>query len=55
MRKAGRIAGELTNEGTPVGDGDVIIGATSLVVDEPVLTRNTDEFERMDGVDVETY
>jgi len=55
MRKAGRLSGELANQGDPVGDGDVIIGATAAIVDEPVLTRNVDDFERMDGVDVETY
>ncbi|GAA0656171.1 type II toxin-antitoxin system VapC family toxin [Salarchaeum japonicum] len=54
MRKAGRLAGELQNDGTPVGDGDVIIAATADVVDEPVLTRNVTDFERL-NVDVETY
>jgi len=54
MRKAGRLSGKLHNEGEPVADGDVIIGATAAVVDEPVLTRNREDFERL-GVDVETY
>lgn len=54
MRKAGRLAGELQNDGTPVGDGDVIIGATAQTIDEPVLTRNVEDFERLD-VDIETY
>ncbi len=54
MRKAGRLSGELMNEGNAVGDGDVIIGATAAVVDEPVLTRNVEDFECLD-VDVETY
>ena len=54
MRKAGRLSGELANDGTPISDGDVIIGATADVVDEPVLTRNVDDFERL-GVSVETY
>ena len=54
MRKAGRLSGDLMNEGTAVGDGDVIIGATANVVDEPVLTRNVDDFERL-GVEIETY
>ncbi|WP_223174426.1 type II toxin-antitoxin system VapC family toxin [Halorubrum xinjiangense] len=54
MRKAGRLAGELQNEGTPVGDGDVIIAATAEVVDEPVLTRNVEGFERLD-VEIESY
>jgi predicted nucleic acid-binding protein len=54
MRKAGRLSGELTNDGTAVGDGDVIIGATAEVLEEPVLTRNGDDFERL-GVDIESY
>lgn len=54
MRKAGRLSGELQNAGTPVGDGDVILAATAGIVDEPVLTRNVKDFERLD-VDVETY
>jgi tRNA(fMet)-specific endonuclease VapC len=55
MRKAGRLAGELAADGDPVSDGDVIIGATALVVDEPVLTRNVADFERLDGVEVDIY
>jgi len=54
MRKAGRLSGKLVNEGNTVDDGDVIIGVTADVVDEPVLTRNVDDFDRL-GVDVETY
>jgi predicted nucleic acid-binding protein len=54
MRKAGRTAGELGNDGSPVGDSDAIIAATAEVVDEPVLTRNVDDFERL-GVEIERY
>jgi hypothetical protein len=54
MRKAGKLSGELMNDGNAVGDGDVIIGATADVLEEPVLTRNVDQFERL-GVGVETY
>ena len=54
MRKAGRLSGELMNDGKAVGDGDVIIAATAAVLEEPVLTRNIDDFERLD-VTVETY
>jgi len=54
MRKAGRLSGKLVNEGNTVDDGDVIIGVTADVVDEPVLTRNVDDLDRL-GVDVETY
>lgn len=54
MRKAGRLSGELQNAGTPVDDGDVIIAATAAIVEEPVLTRNVRDFERL-NVDIETY
>jgi predicted nucleic acid-binding protein len=54
MRKAGRLAGELTSDGQQVGDGDAIIAATAMIVQEPVLTRNVADFERL-GVEVETY
>jgi len=54
MRKAGRLSGQLVNEGNTVDDGDVIIAATADVVDEPVLTRNLKDFERLD-VETETY
>jgi predicted nucleic acid-binding protein len=49
-----RLSGELHNDGTPVGDGDVVIGATADIVEEPVLTRNVDDFERL-GVGTEPY
>lgn len=55
-RKAGRIAGQLSSDGNPLDDpGDEIIGATGVVHDEPVLTKNTDHFERIPGLEVETY
>lgn len=55
MRKAGKIDGHLSRDGISVGQADIIIGATALLQDEPVLTRNVDEFERIPGLDVETY
>lgn len=54
MRKAGKLAGELQNEGNPVADGDVLIGATGDILEEPVLTRNIEDFERLD-VEIERY
>ena len=54
MRKAGALSGQLANEGSPVDDGDVIIAATADILDEPVLTRNVADFERL-GVDIESY
>ncbi|MFC6906027.1 type II toxin-antitoxin system VapC family toxin [Halalkalicoccus tibetensis] len=55
MKKAGRIDGRLAAEGRAVGMGDTIIAATGLVHEEPVLTRNVDHFERIDGLTVESY
>jgi len=55
MRKAGKISGELVARGETIDREDCIIGATALLADEPVLTRNSDHFERIDGLDVETY
>lgn len=55
MTKAGRIAGGLAADGEAIDDGDAIIGATAITLDEPVLTRNEADFERVDGVRVETY
>jgi tRNA(fMet)-specific endonuclease VapC len=55
MRKAGRLSGELMNEGNAVGDGDVIIGATAAILDERVLTRNVEDFERLDNIQIEQY
>jgi predicted nucleic acid-binding protein len=55
-RKAGRIAGHFSREGRPLHDpGDEIIGATGVVYDEPVLTDNVDHFERIPGLEVESY
>lgn len=54
MQKAGRLAGELATEGRAVGDGDAVIAATAIALDEPVLTRNVAEYERL-GVSVQRY
>jgi tRNA(fMet)-specific endonuclease VapC len=55
MKKAGRIDGRLASAGRAIGIGDTIIGATALVHEEPVLTRNVAHFERIDGLDLDTY
>lgn len=55
MRKAGKLSGELRSRGEEIDREDCIIGATALLTDEPVVTRNSDYFERIDGFDVETY
>lgn len=54
-RKAGRIDGRLRRAGTRIDAGDATIGATGLVLDEPVLTGNPAHFRRIPDLDVETY
>ncbi len=43
------------NRGEPIGVSDAVVAATAKEVDEPVLTRNIDHFQRVEGVAVETY
>ena len=54
-RKAGKISGSLRAQSQAIDREDCIIGATALLNDEPVVTRNRDRFERTGGLDVETY
>ena len=56
MQKAGRIDAQLDASGQPLDDlADVLIGATAATLEESILTRNVDHFERMQGIDVVTY
>ena len=54
-RKAGKIDGQLRNVGQPINIGDASIGATGIVLDQPVVTGDIDHFERIPDLDVETY
>lgn len=55
MRKAGKLSGELLSCGERIEREDCIIAATALLNDEPVITRNTAHFERIDGLEVRAY
>lgn len=55
MRKAGKISETLRARGAEIDREDCIIGATALLNDEPVVTRNDGHFDRIEGLDVETY
>ncbi|MFH5802179.1 PIN domain-containing protein [Haladaptatus sp. CMAA 1911] len=54
-RRGGRFYGELQNDGITVGLDDCLIAATAIEVEEPVVTRNVDHFDRIDGVLVKEY
>lgn len=46
----------LSDRGEPIGDVDSLIAATAAESADPrVLTRNVDEFTRVEGVDVVMY
>ena len=49
-RKAGWIMGQ-----SDLSPGDACIGATATIRDEPVLTANVRDFQRISGLSIETY
>ena len=53
--EAGLLIGELAREGIAMKKGDAAIGISARREDEPVLTRNVDDFERIPDLEVETY
>jgi tRNA(fMet)-specific endonuclease VapC len=55
-RRALHIQRELLDRGEPIGARDVLIAGTAAESADPtVLTRNVDEFERVDSITVEPY
>lgn len=52
---AGEINATLQRDGTPIEDADVMIAATALVNDVPVVTDNTAHFERIDDLEILAY
>ncbi len=54
-KKAGRIDGRLRRQGERVAVNDIVVGATAAVHDEPVVTRNVEDFERIPGVELAEY
>lgn len=54
-KRAGALNVELADRGEPIDVEDVMIAATALERDDPVLTRNDGHFERIDALDLETY
>jgi len=54
-RIAARINADLLNRGTPVSITDVFIAATGLRHGWPVVTHNTRDFKRIEGVILEDW
>lgn len=54
-KRAGQINAELVTAGHPIDETDVMIAATALDYDLPVVTRNVDHFERIEELDVISY
>ncbi|WP_254523390.1 PIN domain-containing protein [Natrinema caseinilyticum] len=52
---AGEINATLRRDGAPIDDADVMIAATALENDVPVVTNNVDHFERVDDLEIRTY
>ncbi len=55
MRKAGKLSGELINDGKQIEREDCIIAATALLNDEPIITKNTKHFNRVDDLEARSY
>jgi tRNA(fMet)-specific endonuclease VapC len=55
MKKAGKVSGQLITEGGEIDREDCAIAATALIEEEPVVTRNVEHFERIDGIEVRPY
>lgn len=53
--RAGEIDGQLAANGAPVALADVLIAATAMHHNESVLTRNTEDFGRIEGVEIRSY
>jgi len=52
---AGRLDGQLRQEGNRVAPGDIVIGATARHFGEPVVTDNGADFERLPDVEIFSY
>ena len=51
----GKEKARLRSIGKIIGDLDLFIGSTSIVNDMIMVTRNTREFERLDGIRIENW
>ena len=50
-----RIRSELEMAGTPIGANDLLIASIALAANLTLVTHNTREFERIDGLQIEDW
>jgi tRNA(fMet)-specific endonuclease VapC len=50
-----RIRADLVGKGTPIGSNDLLIAAIALSHHLILVTHNTNEFERVDGLQIEDW
>lgn len=55
IRIYGREKARLKTKGTPISDFDLFIGATAIINDMTLVTRNIREFERMENIKIENW
>jgi tRNA(fMet)-specific endonuclease VapC len=54
-RQAGEIRAQLASKGTPIGPFDVLIAGQAKARDLTLVTHNTSEFQRVEGLRVEDW
>lgn len=54
-REYGRLRARLRERGRPIGPNDLMIAAIALANDVALVTRNTREFERVEGLAIEAW
>ncbi len=54
-RIAAQIRSNLERQGTPIGPYDILIAGTALSANATLITHNTGEFERIEGLKVEDW
>jgi tRNA(fMet)-specific endonuclease VapC len=54
-RRAGEVRARLASAGTPIGAYDMLIAGQALARGLVLVTRNTGEFQRVDGLRVEDW
>jgi len=54
-RQAALIRRHLRKSGELIGDFDILIAATALIADLPLVTKDLQHFQRIQGLEVMTY